>query len=64
MIRRTGEAVWVDPIVIWFIIFLVARVVHQEGIGGRGLSDDNPIHRVSLMVQTGDVAIAFMMKET
>jgi len=54
----------VDPIVIRFIIFLVARVVHQEGIGGRGLSDDNPIHRVSLMVQTGDVAIAFMMKET
>ena len=49
-VRRPRKTAWIETVTVRFIILLVAGIIYQECVRRRRTTDDNAVHRMSLMV--------------
>ena len=61
-VNGAGDAVRIDGIAVELVEFLIAGVIDAKSIGSVGSTDDDAIHRVSLVLGLADVAV-FVVSE-
>jgi hypothetical protein len=60
---RTRKTLRIQAVAVWFIVLFISRVVHKESILCWGMTNNDAIHCVGLMLGALEITIVLVMKK-